>query len=60
MGAGAAGPGMAGLRVQVEQFERSLVRQALQAAGGNWAEAARWLGIDASNLHKLAKRLGVK
>lgn len=60
MGEGAAGPGMAGLRAQVEQFERCLVRQALQAAGGNWAEAARWLGIDASNLHKLAKRLGVK
>ncbi|MCH8180610.1 MAG: nitric oxide reductase transcriptional regulator NorR [Proteobacteria bacterium] len=55
-----AGPAMAGLRAQVEQFERGLVRQALQAAGGNWAEAARWLGIDASNLHKLAKRLGVK
>ena len=60
MGEGEAGPGMAGLRAQVERFERSLVRQALQAAGGNWAEAARWLGIDASNLHKLAKRLGVK
>ncbi|MBH1986991.1 MAG: nitric oxide reductase transcriptional regulator NorR [Burkholderiales bacterium] len=60
MGAGAAGPGMAGLRTQVAQFERGLVRQALQAAGGNWAEAARWLGIDASNLHKLARRLGVK
>ena len=60
MGEGAAGPGMAGLREQVAQFERSLVRQALQAASGNWAEAARWLGIDASNLHKLAKRLGVK
>jgi len=60
MGEAAAGPGMAGLRAQVAQFERGLVRQALQAAGGNWAEAARWLGIDASNLHKLAKRLGVK
>ncbi|WP_290763791.1 nitric oxide reductase transcriptional regulator NorR [Aquabacterium sp.] len=60
MGEGAAGPGMAGLREQVAQFERALVRQALQAAGGNWAEAARWLGIDASNLHKLARRLGVK
>ncbi len=54
------GPGMAGLRAQVAQFERALVSQALHAAGGNWAEAARWLGIDASNLHKLAKRLGVK
>lgn len=60
MGQGAIGPGMAGLREQVSRFEQGLVRQALQSAGGNWAEAARWLGIDASNLHKLAKRLGVK
>lgn len=57
---GAVGPGMAGLREQVSRFEQGLVRQALQLAGGNWAEAARWLGIDASNLHKLARRLGVK
>jgi len=56
----AMGPGMPGLRTQVERFERGLLEQALQGTQGNWAEAARWLGIDASNLHKLAKRLGVK
>jgi anaerobic nitric oxide reductase transcription regulator len=48
------------LRRRVERFERDLVRQALQASQGNWAEAARRLDIDASNLHKLAKRLGLK
>jgi len=48
------------LRDQVAQLERRLVQQALQASQGRWAEAARRLGIDASNLHKLAKRLGVK
>lgn len=52
-------PGL-GLRMQVEQLERRLVHEALQVSGGRWAEAARRLGIDASNLHKLAKRLGVK
>lgn len=49
-----------GLRAQVAQLEQQLVQQALQASKGNWAEAARRLGIDASNLHKLARRLGVK
>ncbi len=48
------------LRDQVAQLERRLVQQALQASQGRWADAARRLGIDASNLHKLAKRLGVK
>lgn len=52
--------GVLDLRAQVAQFERGLVRQALQVTRGNWAEAARRLGVDASNLHKLAKRLGVK
>jgi anaerobic nitric oxide reductase transcription regulator len=27
---------------------------------GNWAAAARELGINRSNLHKLSKRLGIK
>ena len=29
-------------------------------ARGNWAEAARLLKLDRGNLHRLAKRLGVK
>jgi anaerobic nitric oxide reductase transcription regulator len=36
------------------------VEAALQACQGNWAQAARRLGIDSSNLHKLAHRLGMK
>uniref|UniRef100_UPI0025C45B99 sigma 54-interacting transcriptional regulator n=1 Tax=Aquabacterium sp. TaxID=1872578 RepID=UPI0025C45B99 len=58
-GEGAAPIGVS-LRDQVVQLERRLVQQALQASQGRWADAARRLGIDASNLHKLAKRLGVK
>ncbi|NUO88746.1 MAG: nitric oxide reductase transcription regulator, partial [Cupriavidus sp.] len=48
------------LRDAVEQTQRACIAQALRDHGGNWAQAARRLGIDASNLHKLARRLGCK
>ncbi|MCY1284328.1 Nitric oxide reductase transcription regulator NorR2 [compost metagenome] len=48
------------LREAVDQTQRACIEQALQAHGGNWAQAARQLGVDASNLHKLARRLGCK
>lgn len=48
------------LREAVESCQRRCIEQALAAHGGNWAQAARALGVDASNLHKLAKRLGFK
>jgi transcriptional regulator with GAF, ATPase, and Fis domain len=37
----------------------SLIQQTLAATGVNWALTARQLGLDASNLHKLARRLGM-
>jgi anaerobic nitric oxide reductase transcription regulator len=59
--AGAASPAAAAsLRETVEASQRQAIRQALDAHGGNWAQAARQLDIDASNLHKLAQRLGMK
>jgi len=48
------------LKLAVEQTQRSLIRQALHRTDQSWAQAARLLGIDASNLHKLATRLGLK
>lgn len=48
------------LRDAVEQTQRACIEQALQVHQGSWAQAARQLGVDASNLHKLAKRLGCK
>lgn len=54
--AGAARP----LRQQVEDCQRLAITQALQQQQGNWAAAARQLELDASNLHKLARRLGIK
>ena len=41
-------------------FERQLLESRLAQNNGNWAQTARSLGIDASNLHKLATRLGMK
>ena len=48
------------LRDAVDACQRQHVRLALQAHDGNWAAAARVLEVDPSNLHKLARRLGLK
>ncbi|MFO0722296.1 MAG: nitric oxide reductase transcriptional regulator NorR [Myxococcota bacterium] len=47
------------LREQVDEFQRQRIRQAVAECGGNWAAAARLLGTDRSNLHHLARRLGL-
>jgi anaerobic nitric oxide reductase transcription regulator len=48
------------LKAASEDFQRDLIRTAVENNDGNWAAAARSLGINRSNLHKLAKRLGIK
>lgn len=48
------------LKTAVDAYQRQLIRQTLSHCNGNWASAARALGIDASNLHKLSRRLGLK
>jgi len=48
------------LNEAVAQRQREMIQQALSATGSNWAFAARQLGLDPSNLHKLARRLGLK
>lgn len=48
------------LRLALESYERNVIRRALQETGNNWAQAARRLDLDSSNLHKRAKRLGLK
>lgn len=53
-------PPLASLHETVAACQRQAVQQALAAHGDNWAAAARSLGLDASNLHKLARRLGLK
>jgi anaerobic nitric oxide reductase transcription regulator len=48
------------LRDAVDACQRHAIAQALARHEGNWARAARALDVDASNLHKLARRLGIK
>ncbi|ALM54209.1 nitric oxide reductase transcriptional regulator NorR [Halomonas huangheensis] len=47
------------LREATERYQRQCIEAAVTAAG-NWAGAARRLGMDAGNLHRLARRLGLK
>ncbi|WP_069385055.1 nitric oxide reductase transcriptional regulator NorR [Halomonas caseinilytica] len=48
------------LQAIVARSQRQAIHHALERAGGNWSAAARLLEVDASNLHKLARRLGIK
>jgi anaerobic nitric oxide reductase transcription regulator len=48
------------MREAVEDYQRTLIERALVASRGNWAAAARSLGLDRSNLHHLARRLGLR
>lgn len=48
------------LKLATDAFQANHIRQVLTHTQNNWAQAAKLLGIDASNLHKLAKRLGLK
>jgi anaerobic nitric oxide reductase transcription regulator len=48
------------LREAVDAFQKRLIIEAVDDSGGNWAAAARRLGLHRSNLHKLAGRLGIK
>ena len=48
------------LREATEAFQRETIRQALAQNHHNWAACARLLETDVANLHRLAKRLGLK
>ncbi len=48
------------LREAVDDFRRTLIGRTLERNEGNWAATARALGLHRSNLHHLAKRLGMK
>lgn len=49
-----------GLKQATEEFQTRLITTALDNNQQNWAAAARELQIDSGNLHRLAKRLGLK
>jgi anaerobic nitric oxide reductase transcription regulator len=43
----------------VEDLKRRRIADAIDRCNGNWARAARHLGLDPANLHRMAKRLGM-
>jgi anaerobic nitric oxide reductase transcription regulator len=47
------------LRSAVDSFQRGLIEDCLRRNDGVWAAAARELGMHRSNLHHLARRLGL-
>ena len=49
-----------GLRAATDAFQLQLIEQTLAAHDGNWAATARALELDGGNLHRLARRLGLK
>lgn len=57
---GPALPDVASLREETKRFQRQMIDRALGASDGNWAAAARQLGMHRSNLHHLAVSLGIK
>ena len=48
------------LKDATEAFQRRCIQTALARHPDNWAACARALGMDRANLHRLAKRLGLK
>jgi anaerobic nitric oxide reductase transcription regulator len=48
------------LAARVDDFRRQEILAAVERHGGNWAAAARELGLHRSNLHHLARRLGIR
>ena len=54
-----AGPGQ-GLKQALDDFQRGHIAAVLQRHDGNWAACARELEVDRANLHRLARRLGLK
>ncbi|HHS9950595.1 TPA: nitric oxide reductase transcriptional regulator NorR, partial [Klebsiella quasipneumoniae subsp. similipneumoniae] len=58
----AAAPAMGNvnLREATDNFQREAISRTLAAHQGNWAATARALELDVANLHRLAKRLGLK
>jgi len=53
-------PAAVSLRRAVEDFQRNLISRTVAGKHGNWAAAARDLGMHRSNLHNLATRLGLR
>lgn len=47
------------LAERVISFKRRVIEDTVRDTGGNWAQAARRLGVDRGNLYRTAQRLGL-
>ena len=52
--------GAISLKHATQDFQRQLINDAVKRHEGNWAQAAKSLGLHRSNFFSLAKRLGLK
>jgi Nif-specific regulatory protein len=50
----------ASYHARVRETKRRLIREAVERAGGNYTEAAKLLGVQATYLHRLMRNLGVE
>ena len=48
------------LEQAIDDLKRRRITAAVERCHGNWAQAARRLGVDRGNLHRVAKRLGMR
>ncbi len=48
------------LRHGTDEYQRRLIRLTLARCGDNWSACARALAVNPGNLHRLARRLGLK
>ena len=48
------------LNQAVKELQINMIKHAREVHQGNWSVAAKSLGLDSGNLHRLAKRLGMK
>jgi len=60
LGPAASPAAPATLRRQLEDYQRRAILDAVEQHEGNWAAAARDLGLHRSNLYHLAQRLGLR
>lgn len=51
--------GIRPLKDMVDDYQRTLILTALKEQNGNWSRTADTLGLNRSNLHRLAKRLEI-
>ena len=59
-GAALASDGMGPFHDQIEEFKKSLIRRALERAGGNQTRAAELLGLQRTYLARLITNLGLR